>query len=127
MRRWFFETHNELNWGKFMVCEFERTDFAVRSQVDTNFGQSLIGGRGWSREHLLIVDLQTGEGAMFKPGGSARADLEKHKIWVCPMFPLFLGWLYEQNYANLHTLPSVIELPGPMALRGYRRAGPQKA
>ena len=88
MQRWFFETHNELNWGKFMVCGFDGVDWAVRSVVDNAYHQSLLGGRGWSPEHLLVFDLETGEGAMFKPGGSPRADLRKHQIWVCPMFDL---------------------------------------
>lgn len=126
MQRWFFETHNELNWGKFMVCRFDGEDWAARSVVDEVYHQSLLGGRGWSPEHLMVFDIQTGEGALFKPGGLPRADLRKHQIWVCPMFELFLTWLYDQDLADIGALPPVIQLPGPTAWRGYRREGPDE-
>jgi hypothetical protein len=123
MDRWFFETFNRLNWGKFMVARFDGEDWAERSQVDPARG--LIRGRGWSPEHLMVFDLQTGEGALFRPGGFAHADLEKHRVWVCPMFEPFLTWLYGQDLSDLDALPRVIELADvPMAFAGYRRPGP---
>ncbi len=125
MECYFFETVNEFNWGKFMVGRFTGADFAVRSLVDDVTHQSLLRGRGWAVEHLFVFDIQTGEGAMFRPGGLPHADLEKHAIWVCPMFEPFLEWLYAQDTTHLDVLDRVIELPNaPRATRGYRRPGP---
>jgi|KBSMisStandDraft_5_1062788.scaffolds.fasta_scaffold22091_5 hypothetical protein len=125
MQRYFFETVNALNWGKFMVGQFDGADLSEPAVVDNITNQRLLRGQGWSPEHFLILDLATGEGAVFKPGGLAAADLEKHKIWVCPMFEPFLEWLYRQDLSNLGALPRVVELPdAPMAMRGYRRPGP---
>jgi hypothetical protein len=125
MQRFYFETVNALNWGKFMICQFEGADFAERSVVDDITFQGLLDGQGWGPDHLLVFDLATGEGALFRPGGLAAADLMKHKIWVCPMFEPFLEWLYEQDLSDLSALPRRIELPeAPMAAAGYRRPGP---
>jgi hypothetical protein len=125
MQRYFFETVNALNWGKFMICQFDSTDFAEPAVVDDITHQGLIHGRGWGPEHLLIVDLQTGEGAFFRPGGLPVADLTKHRIWVCPMFEPFLEWLYKQDLRDLSALPRLIELhDAPMSYAGYRRPGP---
>lgn len=121
-------TNGERNWGKFMVGRFDGADWLYKSKVDVHEGccadgGSLLAGRGWSPRHLFVMDLQTGEGAMFSPGGSAKADLNKHKIWVCPLFEPFLEWLYQQNL-SLHDLPAHVDLPdAPFAWQGYRRAG----
>lgn len=113
-------TNGERNWGKFMVGRFEGADWLYKSAVADD---RLLAGRGWSRRHLFVMDLQTGEGAMFCPGGSARTDLAKHKIWVCPLFEPFLEWLYQQNL-SLHDLPGHVDLPDvPFAWAGYRRKG----
>ena len=83
----------------------------------------LLQARGWSPEHVLVLDLQTGEGAIFKPGGIARCDLsEKHEIWVCPMYEPFLTWLYQQDLSDLDKLPEFVYLGDvPTAMFGYRR------
>jgi len=115
-----------INWGKFVILRFDEGEWAVRAQID---GSGLVGGRGWSRKHLVVFDLQTGEGAMFLPGGSARADLAKHKIWVCPMFESFLVWLYRQPLDDLDALPSLVkfaEEEAPSAMAGYRRSGDEQ-
>lgn len=116
-------TNGPQNWGKFMIQRFDE-EWAKRSQID---GLPLLGGRGWSRDHLLIVDLQTGEGAIFRPGGHAAYDLNKHAIWVCPLFEPFLAWLYEQDLTNLGSLPSHVDLPdAEFMMSGYRRPGPDE-
>lgn len=121
MIRKFIEVTNAgdsgINWGKFLVVRFEADDIAYQ----------LIRGRGWGSDHLLVVDLQTSEGAIFRHGGSARADLNKQGIWVCPMFEPFLEWLYRQDVSDLAALPSLVELTeaeAPSAFAGYRRGGP---
>ena len=116
------------NWGKFMVCRFDENEWAARSRID---GGLLLRNRGWTPQHLFVLDLQTGEGAIFLPRGRAGADLEKHRVWVCPMFEVFLGWLYAhpEHWQDIATLPDLIELSaeetrGHNALYGHRREGP---
>lgn len=93
----------------------------------TNPGtRPLLAQLGWGPEHLWVLDLQTGEGAYFRPGGYAKADLDRHKIWVCPMFEPFLTWLYKQDLSDLDALPAGVELTedeAPSAMHGYRRGG----
>jgi hypothetical protein len=123
------ELTDRFNWGKFLVARFDEQEWARRSLVD---GQPLLSGQcGWTTQHILVLDLQTGEGAMFRPSGLASADLEKHRVWVCPMFEVFLGWLYDhpEHWADILTLPPLIELDpektrGHNAIYGHRRAGP---
>lgn len=122
MKTIFVEATNGANWGKFMLAQFEPEDWAHRSAVD---GGRLVGGRGWTRKHILVLDLQTGEGAIFKPGGFAKHDLEKHRVWVCPLFEPFLAWMYTQP--DPMSLPPLVELPdAEFALYGHRRPGPQE-
>jgi hypothetical protein len=117
---------NGWNHGKFMVARFTEDEWGRLSEIDQAHGLtlSLIGRCGWSPRHILVWDMQTGEGAIFLPGGLASADLDKHKVWVCPMFEPFLVWLYGQELSDLDKLPSVIELPdAPASMYGYRREG----
>jgi hypothetical protein len=114
------------NWGKFCVARFD-SEWAQPSSVGIP-DSSLLRRCGWGPGHLWVLDCQTGEGAFFKPGGWAAADLNKHRIWVCPLFEPFLDWLYGQDLSDLDALPGVVELPGaPFALSGYRRPGPAGA
>lgn len=120
-------TNGPLNWGKFLVGRFEPEEWAQRSGVDLVDSRPLLGARGWAPHHLLVLDLQTGEGAIFRPGGHAGADLQKHRIWVCPLFEPFLAWLYKQELADLDALPAHVDLPAaPFEWRGHRRAGPEE-
>ncbi len=108
------------NWGKFMLCRFDEAEWAYRAQID---GHHLLAGQGWSPEHVLVLDLATGEGAIFCPKGLATYDLnEKHQIWVCPMYEPFLVWLYGQDTSDLDALPGMVNLGDvPTSLSGYRR------
>lgn len=110
----------EFNWGKFAVCRFTSEEWARRSEIG---GRLMLNERGWGPEHLLVLDLQTGEGSIFEPHGYARSDLnEKHQIWVCPMFEPFLAWLYKQDLTDLEKLPAVVNLGDvPTSMRGHRR------
>lgn len=125
MRLYPFEATNGANWGKFAVGR-PHEEWAWRSEIDDS-GLRLLSQLGWSHQHIWVWDLQTGEGAMFRPGGFAPADLNKHKIWVCPMFEPFLTWLYQQDLDDLGALPRVVELPdAPFDYAGYRRPGPEE-
>ena len=112
--------NSKFNWGKFMVGRFTPDEWAKSSELDQ---RRLLQGRGWSPDHVLVLDLQTGEGAILKPGGLAQSDLnDKHQIWVCPMFQPFLEWLYRQDLTDLAKLPGLVNLGDvPIAMQGYRR------
>lgn len=114
------------NWGKFMVGRFTEEEWARRVRMVDDMG-SLLRRVGWEGNSILVLDLQTGEGAIFRPGGLASADLRKHQVWVCPMFEPFLGWLYQQDLTDLQKLPGRVELETETAaLYGYRRPGPKR-
>lgn len=128
------------NWGKFLIGQFDAEEDAYAGQVDAPFTlggvessmirRSLLKERGWFRSdaYFLMLDIETGEGAMFKPGGLAQADLEKHQIWVCPLFGPTLARLYAMWPFQLDELPPVLELTfeeAPFALYAPRNAGPR--
>lgn len=133
MKLKFIEATNRVsggsNWGKFGVGRFEDAEWAHPSQIrhDDFLGAdmsrtSLLATRGWDRHHVFVLDLQTGEGAMFRHGGLASSDLNtKHQIWVCPLFEPFLTWLYQQDISDLDALPAIVELEAPSSMHGYRR------
>lgn len=111
-------TNGPRNWGKFLLIRFD-DEWSVKSIIDE---RPMLSGRGWTSEHYFLLDLQTGEGAMFLHGGNARADLDKRQIWVCPLYEPFLKWLYEQK--DLDNLPNHIDLPdAEFQFQGYRRPG----
>lgn len=113
------------NWGKFMVGVFDE-EWEIPSALYSS--PYLLNQCGWDRTHIIVFDLQTGEGGFFKLGGMASADLSKHRLWVCPMFEPFLTWLYEQDVSDLDALPSMVELPdAEPAFHGYRRSGENEA
>jgi len=124
-------TNGERNWGKFLIGDFTDERFR-RSEVDKESRAPLLQAIGWGDNAYLVLDLQTGEGAVFRLGGLASADLNKHKIWVCPMYEPFLTWLYEHYRAAVKAgdrtwwegLPLHVDLPdAPFAVYGYRRGG----
>lgn len=121
------EATNGFNWGKFMLCRYDAAEWSRRVALECDSGPSpspLLRSIGWSQDTLWVLDLQTCEGAAFRPSGSARADLEKHAIWVCPLFEPFLTWLYSQDLADILAIPDVVTLSGaPSALYGYCRNG----
>jgi hypothetical protein len=114
-------TNGPQNWGKFCVMRFD-AEFSHESRVDPRV--LLLRSRGWGCEHVIVFDLETREGAAFRPGGLPSADLNKHKIWVCPLFEPFLAWLYQQDLADLTKLPDHVDLPdAEFQWQGYRREG----
>ncbi len=117
------------NWGKFALCRFTPDEWSRPAQMPGAPERSLLGQLGWANDHIMVTDLATGEGAMFRPGnGLASAGLEKHQIWVCPLFEPFLEWLFHHARGNpgwWDTVPAIVWLPeAPGALHGYRRPGP---
>lgn len=131
MRTYLFEATQSIdgagNWGKFMVGVMD-VEWEWHSKI-SDHPSPLLRQRGWTPRHIWVLDLQTGEGACFRHGGHASADLNNHAIWVCPLYEPFLAWLYTQDLANLDELSaSVVQLPdAPFAIFGYRRPGPAPA
>lgn len=124
MRTHIVEATNGIqNWGKFLIGQFTE-EWKHQSIVSPDFG-SLLAQRGYTHEHYLVLDLQTMEGAVFTVGkGLARADLAKHRIWVCPLYEPFLVWLYQQP--DPMKVPHLVDLPdAPFAFAGHRRPGPE--
>ena len=77
----------QFNHGKFLLGRFTEDEWARKQKViderdPAHLSFPLLRGRGWDRNSILVLDLQTGEGAIFRPGGMAKADLDKHRIWV---------------------------------------------
>lgn len=138
MKTTFIEAVSEAgNWGKFAVCAFDHEEWSRPSVVNESEGYRapLLHGVGWSTSHVLVLDLQTGEGAIMFPGGHAKNDLDKHRVWVCPLFLPFLEWLWadwnERAPGHVDTwldeLPHEVRLTGvPLQLAGYRRPGPEQ-
>jgi hypothetical protein len=126
MKTKFFEVTTDFNYGKFAVCQWEDDEW---SRPSVSEGIPMLIARGWDRHHYYVMDLQTGEGAWFRKAGLASYDLDKHQIWVCPMFEPFLEWVYAQPNSDIETWPSTIhwsreEVHKHEALSGYRRPGP---
>lgn len=114
------------NWGKFAVGQLTFEEWTAPSEAGpATDPRSLMSQCGWTLfDGLWVLDLQTGEGAFFTPAGHAKADLDKHRIWVCPLFEPFLTWLYKNVTKNLDDLPAHIHLGGvPLQFRGHRRTG----
>lgn len=130
------------NWGKFIVMrpdvEWERASVVCPSRAWTALSAiyetpegaeiPLLSQRGWDHQHIIVFDLETCEGAAFRPGGKPSADLEKHRIHVCPLFEPFLEWLYTQDLRDLDALPDSVALPdAEFMFAGYRRPGTEPA
>lgn len=67
------------------------------------------------RSSALVLDLQTGENAIFRPWCLARDALAKRRVWVCPLFEPFLKWAYRRPSPR-DTLPELVELGAPAAM-----------
>lgn len=118
-------TNNNMNWGKFMIGQYEDHELAHKSAID---GRPLIASRGWDLHHFFVLDMQTGEGATFRLGGHAKYDLNKHRIWVCPLYQPFLEYLYQWylDKKDPFELPDLVQLPNAeFDYAGYRRPGPE--
>lgn len=129
-------TNGPFNWGKFLIGTFDDAEQSRSSVVDTASTRPLLAQIGHPSRAVLVLDLQTAEGAVFNPSNlvdragpspdtelaarCASSDLSKHQIWVCPLFEPFLAWLYTQCYPYAD-LPEHVELDVPFAAQGYRR------
>ena len=54
-------TNGPNNFGKFMVARFSDEHWRYTSRIES---LPLLRARGWNRNNLLVLDLQTGEGVI---------------------------------------------------------------
>lgn len=103
-------------YGKWLVSQLSETERDRKTELPGFEGSRSVWTFGGARKlgahpnALLVVDLQTDQGAVFIPGGLSDADLDTVGIWVCPLFRSFLHWLYEQDTSDVAQLPPFIEL-----------------
>lgn len=114
-----------VNWGKFMIAEFDENETSYISVITKSPLLPAIGYWGEENKWLWLLDLQTGEGALFPVSskGNAKYQLDKHKIWVCLLYEPLLEWLYQNYKGDIDEIPSYIEIDAPAGLYGYRRSG----
>ena len=120
------EATNGANWGKFLIGWFDLVEWARHSAIvpgDHDLSQhSLLSLGGWSPEHFLLVDLDTGEGRLFRHRGLADQDVANKHVSVGPMFEPFLQWIYNQPLEDVRSLnlPKLVTLPGARSSSGDR-------
>lgn len=129
MRTKIVEATQGLNFGKFLVGELDEKEIAHPSSIDVGKSTIRACGFGDVGRWRWVMDLQTREGIFVQFGGVAVNDLNKHQVWVCPMFEPTLVKLYEYGSAPVESLPDLIELPADVggALYGHRRNAPWSA
>ncbi len=122
------------NWGKFLVGRYTEDELAEPAQFPGCEGsRRLVNLGGPGRQDIWVLDLQTGEGARFPIEFVRDVDvhhqLNKHRIWVCPLYEPFVAFLF--GYIGNHqrtwwdTLPRTVEMPtAGIVVFGRRRPGP---
>lgn len=74
----------------------------------------------------MVRDKLGREGCLVAPWlcGDAHTDLQRHKVWVCPLFEPFIAWLYARGDVDPMTIPAHVDIPdAAFALAGHRRPG----
>ncbi len=129
MRTRFIEATNGHFWGKFLVGQFDEDEWGLKSATLVRPGQrksrvehGLLGAWcGWSKDHFLLLDLETGNGTIWLPFGLVPYDVEKREPGrVCPLYLSTLLWLYEwverRGWFDLDALPAMLHMGGPGAV-----------
>lgn len=105
-------------YGKWLVGQLDQIELGATTALPGFEGTQRIWTFGGARKFgahpgaRLVLDLQTSQGGVFIPDSksSADADLDKSKLWVCPLFRQFFCWLYQQDVSDVSALPSFIDL-----------------
>lgn len=106
-------------WGKFLVGQFENewnrlSDMFQGEKIQSN--TPLLSLLGWSKRHIVVVDLSIGHGTILYPNPNASPvhDLEKRGIYFCPLMVPFLEWFYEEAWdKELEDLPDLVQVRTP--------------
>jgi hypothetical protein len=120
------EPRTPYNWGLFMVLVPDGNEWSWQSKVVPSL-EPVLGNFGWTPQHVIVMDIRTGEAAIFNPAsGQPKVELDEHRIYTSPHFKPFLEWLYAQDIEHLWQAPGVVtELPdATFAMRGWREIGP---
>lgn len=89
------ETTDMFNHGKFLVGQMEGFELTQYLAIKDD-GRQLSHVLHASPSKFWVLDCATCEGAFFDFSNDAYYQLERHQVWVCPMFPLFLEWAFEK-------------------------------
>jgi hypothetical protein len=120
-------------YGKFLVAQFDEAEWrheaeVFKESIHRPVPYALLDVCGWSRDHLLVLDLETGNGTIFRPGGHLAHDMEKRQMgYVCPLYRPFLGWLYEHAARTggiaLDDIPAILHMGPFMTLHARESPG----
>jgi hypothetical protein len=111
-------------YGKWLVGQLDEHERSRKTSLPGYEGNASIwtfaGARRFGADPgaVFVLDLQTGQGAVFNPTTSSSPDydLDQANIWVCPLFRDFFRWLYTQDLADVTQLPNFIDLPWKIEL-----------
>jgi hypothetical protein len=100
-----------VRWGTFLIGKMD-TEWIRASRVGGSpVTRPLLSLCGWPLNAVWVLDLQTGEGALFLPGGPPAQLNGKRRIRAGPLYEPFLKWLDTQDVTNIAGLPELVELP----------------
>ena len=84
-------------WSRAMVANVACIRNNRSDHLAGMLDRPLLRHVGWVTRHIMMKDLQPGEGAIFRPGGLASYSPDKHQLWVCVAFKDLLKWLYKRD------------------------------
>lgn len=109
-------------WCKFMIGVFT-DEWGHRPVVDAPEYEatSLLRQLGWSRDHYLILDLESGQGAIFHRGSHPEWDERTKGLSRNPMLVPLWKWLQTQDLDRIQDFPDKVTLEGPMSRERQKR------
>lgn len=119
------EAATSINWGRFLLQRFEEKEWSYESCF---FRTSLWTGTPPPPPPtaLWVLDLITGEGALFDLAKPLEEQLAQHQVWVCVLFEPFLAWL-EARFRQASSLdafweglPAGVQVSAAPEVIGYR-------
>lgn len=117
------EASTGINWGRFLLQRFEASERAHRSHFEPI---SIWKDSPPPQTALWVLDLITGEGALFDLAKPLEEQLAQHQVWVCVLFEPFLAWL-EARFRQASSLdafwdalPAGVQVSAAPEVIGYR-------
>lgn len=109
-------TNGPQNWGKFLIGRFD-SEWRTESKVMADSGlpgRSILSTRGWSKEHIIVFDLETNEGAAFRSirFGCARCSSLSWAGCTRRTYPILLNCLSLSTCRTRHLKCTAIGDPG---------------
>lgn len=111
----FIETTDGVAHGKFMLGCFDEREARTQTALPELTGSIFAnagGRRKFEPRRILVVDLQTAQGAAFLLSDfyTTRDELRALKAWVCPMYRPTVLWLTDFWDKPLDELPRYVEI-----------------